>query len=326
MRDLLTHLPVFLAVARRGGFAAAASELGMSPSAVSHAIRLIEERLGAPLFARTTRSVALTETGRSLKESIGPALQQVQDALERAQPGRGQATGLLRLNVPQVALPLAITVIVTELAKRHPQLVVEVICDTALTDIVAGGFDAGVRLGEMIDQDMIAVRLTPPFKAILVAAPAYLAARNEPRSIAELSGHNCIGYRLLRSGGIYAWELLDHGQDVAVRVRGTTLVNDPMYAKELALQGVGIAYLFEPLVRREIAAGSLRQLLPESAVEEPGLFLYFPRSAAEAPKLRTFIQVARKVLRAEDGSRREGSKKRSARPRFERAPASSGEP
>ena len=299
MRDLLPHLPVCLAVARRGGFGAAASELGMSPSAVSHSVRTVEDRLGTPLFARTTRSVALTETGRRLNDSIGSALQEIQEALERAQSERGQVAGLLRLNVPQVALPMAITPVLIELAGRHPQLVVEVTADAALTDIVAAGFDAGVRLGEMIERDMIAVRLTPPFKAIMVAAPRYLAMKGEPQGVGDLARHNCIGFRLAASGGIYAWELLDKGEDVTVRVTGTTLVNDPIYAKELALAGVGIAYVFEPLVRREIRAGTLCWILPEAAIDEPGLFLYFPRRAAEAPKLRAFIQAAREVLRPE---------------------------
>ena len=298
-RDLLAHLPVFLTVARRGGFAAAASELGMSPSAVSHSIRTVEERLGAPLFARTTRSVALTEMGRRLNDSIGAALQEIQEALEIARCERGQVAGLLRLNVPQVALPMAITPVVTELACRHPQLVVEVTVDSTLTDIVAAGFDAGVRLGEMIERDMIAVRLTPPFKVIMVAAPRYLAARGELQSIGDLARHNCIGFRMLASGGIYAWELREDGEDVSVRVTGTTLVNDATYARDLALAGVGIAYVFEPLVRKEIRDGTLRWVLPQAAIEEPGLFLYFPRRASEAPKLRAFIQVAREVLRPE---------------------------
>jgi len=269
----------------------------MSPSTVSHSIRTVEERLGAPLFARTTRSVALTETGRRLTDSIAAALQEIQDALERARSERGQVAGLLRLNVPQVALPLAITPVVTELAWRHPQLVVEVTADATLTDIVAAGFDAGVRLGEMIERDMIAVRLTPPFKAIMVAAPSYLAAKGEPKTIGDLARHNCIGFRLLAAGGIYAWELLDNGEDVSVRVTGTMLVNDATYARDLALAGIGIAYLFEPLVRKDIRDGTLRWVLPQTAIDEPGLFLYFPRRAAEAPKLRAFIQVAREVLR-----------------------------
>ena len=298
-RDLLAHLPVFLTVARRGGFAAAASELGMSPSAVSHSIRTVEERLGAPLFARTTRSVALTEMGRRLNDSIGAALQEIQEALEIARCERGQVAGLLRLNVPQVALPMAITPVVTELACRHPQLVVEVTVDSTLTDIVAAGFDAGVRLGEMIERDMVAVRLTPPFKVIMVAAPSYLEARGELKSIGDLARHNCIGFRLLASGGIYAWELREDGEDVSVRVTGTTLVNDATYARDLALAGIGIAYVFEPLVRKEIRDGTLRWILPQAAIEEPGLFLYFPRRASEAPKLRAFIQVAREVLRPE---------------------------
>jgi len=298
-RELLPHLPVFLAVVRRGGFAAAANELGMSPSAVSHAIRVIEMRLGSPLFARTTRSVALTEAGRRLNDSIAAALQEVQTALEQVQSEQGHISGLLRLNVPSIALPMGLTSVITTLARRHPQLVVEVTTDAALTDIVATGFDAGVRLGEMIDKDMVAVRLTPPFKAIMVAAPDYLAARGEPKSIADLSQHNCIGYRLLSSGAVYAWDLLDAGKEVSVRVSGSTLVTDPLYAKELALAGVGIAYLFEPLARSEIRDRTLRRVLPGSAIEEPGLFLYFPRRAADAPKLRTFINVTREVLRTE---------------------------
>ena len=299
LRDLLPHLPVVLAVARRGGFAAAGKELGMSPSAVSHSVRTVEERLGVPLFARTTRSVALTETGRTLNDSIGAALQEIQDALERARSERGRVAGLLRLNVPQVALSMAITPVVAELARRHPQLTVEVSVDARLTDIVAAGFDAGVRLGEMIERDMVAVRLTAPFKAIMVAAPRYLAGKGEPKGIADLARHNCIGFRLLASGGIYAWDLLENGEDVSVRVTGTVLVNDPTYAKELALNGVGIAYIFEPLVRKEISDGALCWVLPEAAIDEPGLFLYFPRRAAEAPKLRAFIEVAREVLRPE---------------------------
>jgi DNA-binding transcriptional LysR family regulator len=304
-RDLLPHLPVALAVARRGGFAAAAAVLGMSPSAVSHAVKTLEDRLGAPLFARTTRSVALTQAGESLVATLGPALDEIQETLERLRSVGGKAVGLLRVNAPRVALPIAITPIVTALASRYPDLVVEIASDDALTDIVAGGFDAGVRLGGMIAQDMIAIRLTPPFQAILVASPSYLEAKGEPKSIDDLARHNCIGFRLPTSGGIYAWELIQAGEDVSVEVKGSMLISDPTYARELALAGVGIAYIFEPLVRAEIADGRLRAILPETAVEEPGLFLYYPRRAANAPKLRAFIEVAREALAAgrKDGYR-----------------------
>jgi DNA-binding transcriptional LysR family regulator len=295
-RDLLPHLTIILAVARRGGFGSAASELGMSPSAVSHAVKTVEDRLGVPLFARTTRSVALTQAGESLVASMGPALNEIQEALERLRSASGKVTGLLRLNAPRAALPIAITPVVTALAPRHPDLVVEITSDDALTDIVAGGFDAGVRLGGMIAQDMIAIRLTPPFKAIMAAAPSYLAARGEPESIDDLARHNCIGFRQPTSGGIYAWDLRRDGEDISVKVKGTMLVTDPTYAKELALAGVGIAYIFEPLIRDEIRARRLQWILPEAAVEEPGLFLYYPRRASNAPKLRAFIDVAREVL------------------------------
>ncbi|WP_051695805.1 LysR family transcriptional regulator [Caulobacter sp. UNC358MFTsu5.1] len=308
-RDLIAHFPVVLAVARRGGFAAAAAELGMSPSAVSHAVKTVEDRLGLPLLARTTRSVALTEAGAQFVAEVGPALAEVGEAVERLRATRGRVTGVLRLNAPRVALETALTRVIAEMAWRHPDLVIEVTSDDGLVDIVAGGWDAGVRLGEMIAQDMTAVRLTPPFKAIMVAAPGYLAARGEPGVLADLADHNCIGFRLISTGGDYAWEVRENGADTAVRVRGSARVTDPLYARDLALAGVGVAYVFEPLVREAVRDGRLRWLLPDTAIEEPGLFLYFPRRAAQAPKLRAFVDVAREVLgpRRRDGSDRSGT-------------------
>lgn len=296
-RELIAHFPVVLAVARRGGFGAAAAELGMSPSAVSHAVKTVEERLGQPLFARTTRSVALTEAGAEFVASVSPALTEIGEAVDRLRAARGRITGVLRLNAPRVALRMALTPVIARMAWRHPDLIIEVTSDDGLVDIVAGGFDAGVRLGEMIAQDMTAVRLTPPFKAIMVAAPGYLQARGEPRTIADLANHNCIGFRLISTGGDYAWEVQENGVDTAVKVRGSARVTDPLYARDLALAGVGLAYVFEPLAREDIRAKRLRWVLADTAIEEPGLFLYFPRRAAQAPKLRAFIDTAREVLR-----------------------------
>jgi DNA-binding transcriptional LysR family regulator len=304
-RDLLTHFPVVLAVARRGGFASAAAALGMSPSAVSHAVKLVEDRLGQPLFVRTTRSVAVTEAGAGFLASVGPALAAIEESVERIRAATGRVAGLLRLNTPRVALPLAVTPVVAAMSRLHPDLTIEVTADDALVDIVAAGFDAGIRLGEMIAQDMIAVRLTRPFQAIMVAAPAYLEARGVPKSIADLSAHNCIGYRLVSSDAVYAWELQDRGREVSVAVSGSVRVTDSSYARDLALEGIGIAYLFEPLIREDLRAGRLLRVLPAASIEEPGLFLYFPRYASETPKLRAFIDVARKTLRmARSGSHR----------------------
>ncbi|MGG5822636.1 LysR family transcriptional regulator [Falsiroseomonas sp. HW251] len=296
-RDLLPHLPVVLAVARRAGFAAAAAELGMGASAVSHAVRLVEQRLGTPLFARTTRSVALTEAGAELVAALGPAFAGIAEATERLAASRGQVVGTLRINAPSVALPMALAPILAALAARHPALTVEVATDNALTDIVAAGFDAGIRLGEMVAEDMVATRLTPPFSALMVASPGYLAARGTPGRLADLAQHNCIGFRLAGSGAVYQWELREDGRDVAVAVRGSVRVTDPLAARDLALAGLGLAYVFEPLVRDALADGRLVAVLPGTAIEEPGLFLYHPRRASEAAKLRAFLDTARALRR-----------------------------
>jgi len=296
-RDLLPHLPIVAAVARRGGFAAAASELGMSASAVSHAVRLVEERLGQPLFARTTRSVALTESGRSLIATITPALQDIHDRIERIKAVKGRPSGLLRINASRISLPLAVTRVITAMTERYPEVEVEIFSDERLTDIISEGFDAGIRVGEMIAQDMVAVRLTPPFRSVVVASPAYIGRFGRPNTLADLSDHNCIGYRLIRSGGLYQWEFVEDGRDVAVAVNGQAIVTESHSAIELAIAGVGLAYVFEPLVKAEIASGSLVQLLSDYAVTEAGLFLYFPRRAELAPKLRAFIDTVRQLNR-----------------------------
>ncbi|WP_457389892.1 LysR family transcriptional regulator [Roseateles sp. P5_E1] len=292
-RELLAHLPIVVAVADKRGFAAAAQALGMSASAVSHAVRVVEDALGEPLFARTTRSVALTEAGGRFLASVGPALEDIGAAVEHLGAARGEVGGVLKLNSSRVASQMVLPPLLAKLAVAHPKLTVEVHDNDALVDVVAGGFDAGIRLGEQVQQDMVSVRLTPPFKAILVASPDYLARRGAPSRVAELAAHNCIGFRLLAAGSLYDWELREAGETVAVRTTGSAVITDASFARDLALAGVGIAYIFEPLVHAELRSGRLQQLLPESAFEEPGLFLYFPRRAALAPKLRAFIDAAR---------------------------------
>jgi DNA-binding transcriptional LysR family regulator len=307
-RDLLTHLPVVRAVAQYGGFAPAAAQLGMSPSAVSHAIRTVEDGLGLPLFARTTRSVSLTEAGAGFLAAIAPALTAIDEAAERVRSAKNSVTGVLRLNVPRLALQIALTPVMAEMTRRHPDLSIELTIEERLVDIVAEGFDAGIRLGEMIAQDMVAIRLTPPFNAILVAAPGYLKAKGEPRSLLDLAHHNCIGFRLPTAGGLYAWELTGgDGSRVAIRMGGTVVLSEPHYGVDLALADVGIAYVFEPLVCEAVCTGRLRQLLPEASLEQPGLFLYFPRGAAAAPKLRALIDTARDVLSRDPDSRKRTS-------------------
>jgi DNA-binding transcriptional LysR family regulator len=296
-RDLLSHLPVVIGVARHRGFAPAAAALGMSPSAVSHAVRTVEDRLGELLFARTTRSVSLTEAGTRFLASVEPALADIDKAAEDLSAERGEVTGLLRINTVRSALDMALTPILAKLAWQHPRLTVEVYSDDALVDIVQRGFDAGIRLGEMVQQDMVATRLTAPFKVILVASPEYLDAKGVPKTIGDLHRHNCIGLRYVGSGGIFDWELTDGKTITAVKTSGTAIVTDALHALELALAGVGVAYAVEPMARRHIRERRLKWLLPQCAVEYNGLFLYYPRRASLAPKLRAFIEAAKTVLR-----------------------------
>jgi DNA-binding transcriptional LysR family regulator len=297
-RDLLGHLPIIVCVARHRSFAAAAAELGMSPSAVSHAVRTVEDRLATPLFARTTRSVSLTEAGVRFLAGVKPALADIHQAIERLTAERGEVTGLLRINTLRVVLDMALIPILATLARQHPRLTVEINADQTLVDIVARGFDAGIRLRRAVQQDMVTTRLTGSFKAILVASKDYLDARGMPKSIADLQQHNCIGLRLGESGAIFEWELIDRKKPVVVKTSGTALVTDTMQALSLALAGVGIAYVAEPLARRYLREGSLKWLLPQSTAEYDGLFLYYPKRASLAPKLRAFIDVAKKTLKS----------------------------
>jgi DNA-binding transcriptional LysR family regulator len=297
-RELLGHLPVVVCVARHRSFAAAAAELGMSPSTVSHAVRSVEDRLATPLFARTTRSVSLTEAGARFVGRIEPALTDIGESVEELTAERGQVTGLLQISAPPGSLEMAGARILATLARQHPRLTVEIRLRGTPVDIVAQGFDAGIRIRRAIQQDMVTTRLTPPFNIILVASRAYLDARGQPRSIADLHQHNCIRMRSLDSAGILDWELIDGKETVAVKTSGTSVVSGMMDAITLALVGIGIASVFEPMARRQLRDGSLKWLLPQTAVEHEGLFLYYPRRASLAPKLRAFIDVAKKALKS----------------------------
>jgi DNA-binding transcriptional LysR family regulator len=297
-RDLLGHLPIIACVARHRSFAAAAAELGMSPSAISHAVRSVEDRLAIPLFARTTRSVSLTEAGARFVAGVEPALTDIEKTVEGLTAERGEVTGLLRIDAPRVVFEMALTRILAKLAQQHPRLTVEVRTGHTSVDIVAQGFDAGIRIRRAVQQDMVTTRLTGSFKVILVASRDYLDARGTPKSIADLHRHNCIGIRTVVSGAIFDWELIDGKKPTTVKTSGTALVTDATEALSLALAGVGIAYVVEPLARRYLREASLKWLLSQTAVEHDGLFLYYPRRASLAPKLRAFIDVAKKTLKS----------------------------
>ena len=192
-----------------------------------------------------------------------------------------------------MALPLTVTPLALELGRKHSKVQLEIFIDDGLSDIVAQGFDAGVRLGEMVQQDMVAVRLTPPLEAIVVGSPTYFRTHPPPKTLSDLAQHQCIGYREVSGGGLYRWEFQEAGDDRRVEVRGSLVVNDALYAAELAEAGQGLAYLFAPLVERQLACGSLMRVLPEYSIVESGLFLYFPQRISTAPKMRALLECVR---------------------------------
>src|SRR5260370_1716092 len=297
-RDLLGHLPIIACVARHRSFAAAAAELGMSPSAISHDVRSVEDRLAIPLFARTTRSVSLTEAGARFVAGVEPALTDIEKTVEGLSAERGEVTGLLRIDAARAMFEMALTRILPKLAQQHPRLTVEIRTGLSSVDIVAEGFDAGIRMRRSIQQDMVTTRLTGSFKIILVASRDYLDARGTPKSIADLHQHNCIGMRNIVSGPIFDWELIDGNKLITMKPSGTALMTDMTEALSLALAGIGIAYVGELLARPYLGDGSLKWLLPQTAVQHDGAFLYYPRRASLAPKLRAFIDVAKKTLKS----------------------------
>lgn len=300
----LNALHAFLAVGRLRGFAAAAAELGVSPSALSQSVRQLEQRLGVPLLTRTTRSVALTDAGRRLYESAGPAVSQAIEALRVSTAQPGEVTGNLRLTVPALAVPFVVTPLLPRLLARHPRVTVEVAVEDRMVDIVAAGYDAGVRFTDAIERDMVQVRLTDAFRFVVVAAPAYLARRGRPETPKDLLQHDCLCYRSSTTGGIYAWELERGKKSWRVPVRGPVIANEGRALLPLCEAGLGLMYAFEPQVQAQLRAGALELVLEPYAAAVPGLFLYFPGRAQASPALRAYVELARAQLEAATPPRR----------------------
>jgi DNA-binding transcriptional LysR family regulator len=291
----LQHLQAFLAVARLQSFSGAARELGVSRAATSLAVRQLEDQLRVVLLARTTRSVSLTDAGRRLVESAGPALGQVLAAFDEVSVEPGEVSGRVRLSVPRGAMPFVIDPVLPTFRARHPRIEVEVAVDERLVDIVAEGFDAGVRLSEIIDLDMVQVRLTDPFRYVVVGAPSYLARHGTPARPEDLLRHECLTFRSQTTGALYAWELERGRRTWRVPVRGGVVTNDGLLCATMAEQGLGLAYAFEPMVTAQLQDGRLQRVLEPYAPTVPGFFLYFPgRTQCSAP-LRLFIEAAKEL-------------------------------
>jgi DNA-binding transcriptional LysR family regulator len=291
----IAQLQVFLAVARRRSFSGAASELGVTPSAVSQAVKQLEEHLGVVLLARTTRSVSPTDVGRRLLERAGPGLDEALAALTEVTAQPGETVGRVRLTVPRVAVPYVIQPVVHVFRERHPRVDVEVVVEERLVDVVAEGYDAGVRLSEAIELDMVQVRLTEAFRFLVVAAPGYLARRGIPKRPEDLLHHECITFRMASTGTMYAWEFERGRRTWRVPVRGGVTTNDSVLRVTLAEQGVGLSYVAEPVVAEALREGRLVRVLEAYAVTVPGFFLYYPSRAQRSPALRLFVETAREL-------------------------------
>ncbi len=291
----LNALNSFIAVARRRSFAAAARELGVSTSALSQSVRQLEARLGVTLLTRTSRTVALTDAGQRLLENAGPAVEQALESLKTVSARPGEVTGRVRLSVPSAAVALVVARLLPRFIERHPKVEVEVQVENRLVNIVAEGLDAGIRLTEAIERDMVQVRLTDPGRFVVAAAPSYLARRGTPQKPPDLLQHDCICIRTSAGGARYAWELERGRKAWRVPVQGSVTTNDTELMRLLAEEGVGLLYAFEPMIADELRRGSLRLVLEQYAAAVPGFFLYFPSRAQVSPALRAFVDVAREV-------------------------------
>ena len=294
-RPTLADLGAFAAIAAHRSFRKAADELGQSPSTLSHVMRTLEATLGVRLLHRTTRSVAPTEAGARLLARLHPLLRDLDAALGEVDTFRDGPSGTLRINANEAAVRLLLREVVPRFMARHPAVALDLVTEGRLVDIVAEGFDAGVRLGESLPQDMVAVHFGGDTRFLAVAAPAYLDARGAPATPDDLAGHSCIRHRM-PSGKLYRWEFERDGQERAVDVPGTLTLDDPGLMVEAAADGLGIAYVNERAARAQLANGRLRPVLAEWCPAIPGLFLYYPGHRQVPGALRAFIDLLKEAV------------------------------
>ncbi|AVA20022.1 LysR family transcriptional regulator [Rhizobium sp. LEGMi198b] len=300
-RGALDGVEAFLSVAEHRSFRRAAAELGVTPSAISQVVRALEARVGAALFLRTTRSVGLTEAGERFLSRAKPAFEELVAASEVAGQLGERPAGLLRLAVPRSVVPIVLEPLIASFCEAYPAIEVEIAVSEKLVDLAAEGFDAGVRLGEFIDADMVAVRLTPPFPFVVVGSPDYLSRHKRPERIDDLRDHACLRMRRT-NGSVAPWSFVDGGKAVEAIVSGPLIAHDYPTVLGAAIQGAGIAQVPSPLAEAALADGRLQVLLASFAVTTPGVFLYHPGRSQVLPKLRAFIEHVR--YRSNDAPRR----------------------
>lgn len=292
-RPVVNDLIAFLAIARAQSFTKAAGKLGVSQSALSHTIRGLEERLGLRLLTRTTRSVAPTEAGERLLLSIGPRLDEIESELAALSALREKPAGTIRINAGEHAADAVLWPALETLLPDYPDVNVEIIVDYGLTDIVAERYDAGVRLGEQVAKDMIAVRIGPDMRMAVVGAPAYFDTRPKPMTPQDLTDHNCINLRLPTYGSVYAWEFEKDGRELRVRVEGQLVFNNIALRLNAVLAGMGLAYMPEDLVKAHLADGRLVRVLEDWCPPFSGYHLYYPSRRHTSPAFALVVDALR---------------------------------
>jgi DNA-binding transcriptional LysR family regulator len=286
-------LMAFWKVAEHRGFTAAAAELEVSPSALSQSIRQLEARLGVRLLHRSTRSVSLTEAGQAYLARVGPALGQVIEAGEEINTLQGRPAGTLRLNSARIATAMVLQPLLAGFLAEYPQVQIELTNDEGFVDIVEQGFDAGVRMGESLARDMVAIPLGGPLTVAVVASKDYLRRHPAPLHPDDLAQHNCVRFRFASTGAIYKWEFQLDSRVVEFEARGNLTITDSLFNLEAALDGLGLAYTFESLARPHLQAGRLQRVLDAYSPTFPGFYLYYPSRHDQPSKLKAFIDYVR---------------------------------
>lgn len=286
----LDGLVAFWKVAEHSGFTAAAADLAVSPSALSQAIRQLEARLGVRLLNRTTRNVSLTEAGQAYLARVAPALGQVIDAGDELNVLQGRPSGMLRLNAARVSTTLVLRPLLEGFLREYPNVQLELTNDEGFINIVEKGFDAGIRFGESIDRDMVAVPIGGPHTVAVVASPEYLRRIPAPRHPDDLARHNCVRLRFAATGAIYKWEFEVDGRLVDYEVGGNLIISDTTFSLDLALEGIGLAYTFEQLAEPYIKAKRLKRVLAAFCPTFPGFYLYYPSRHDQPSKLKALIE------------------------------------
>ncbi|MCB2404769.1 LysR family transcriptional regulator [Rhizobium ruizarguesonis] len=288
-----SELAAFIAVAEAGSFTRASAKLGLSQSAVSYSVRMLEQRLGVRLISRTTRSLSLTDAGERMLRSLRPAFEHIESEIAAVTALRDKPAGTIRITTFRYAAMSVLWPVMTTFLAEYPDIEMEVILDEGLTDIVAGRFDAGIRIGEQVQKDMVAVRIGPDLRMAVVGSPSYFQNRTIPMTPRDLGEHRGISYRQTTGGGLYAWEFERDGEELVVRMNGPLIINDSLMLEAAALDGLGLAYTFESQVSQYIADGRLIRVLDDWCQPFPGYHLYYPSRRQHTAAFALLVEALR---------------------------------